>query len=276
MIPIEENKRPIKVDNYLIPIKECKSGRFSEFKKIVLSELLYMYSNINPTGELMTYENKTYHFSFIQKELAFELKKDTKDMCRAMKWLQNEGYISYFAPKSTYVTINEEYICSKIKSAGKISFQNNEEIDNKPILTIIEVTEKEQSSIVQSIIPMSNENTPIVNHGESKYKKIFGKEQLKSYLSNDKIVHFNKFREKGYKPESTDYRDIVNTILQIYKAYKKNNFDGSVPYYNHAVKIITKIFKNDQESNFYMKQIDTMLAKKKRNLQVNTPNAYIR
>ena len=265
MIPIEENKRPIKVDNYLISIKECKSGRFSEFKKIVLSELLYMYSNVNPTGELMTYENKTYHFAFIQKELAFELKKDTKDMCRAMKWLQNEGYITYFAPKATYVTINEDFITSKIKRAGTILIQNKEEINNKPITAIIEITKKEQFPSIESIEEIPTKNIQSVKPYERKSKTPFDKEQLINYLSNNTIVNFEEFKKTGYISQKFEYRDIINAIWHIKKAYHKKNTEKYNNYYKNIIKKVSTICKDDQERHFFMELIDTKISKYKLN-----------
>jgi len=262
MINIEDIKHPIKVENYLIAITECKTGRFSEFKKIVLSELIYMYFHINSNGELKIYDNKTYHFSFLQKDLASELKKDTKDMYRAMKWLQNEGYISYFAPKATYVTINEEFINSKIQGARNISVQNKKKIDNKLIPSVIEISEKEQSPVDESVNPLPPEITQIAKYVDGK-PLIFNKEQLINYLLRDETVHYDEFVKKGFILQNFDYVNLVNAIWHIHKANQKKQSTESINQHKNAVKIISKIFQNKQDIQYYTKLIDTKLDKYK-------------
>jgi hypothetical protein len=46
MIEFREDERFIKVTNSVMALKECKSGRFTSFRKLLLSKLIYMVKRL--------------------------------------------------------------------------------------------------------------------------------------------------------------------------------------------------------------------------------------
>jgi len=110
----------------------------------------------------------------------------------------------------------------------------------------------------------ANELKEVVNEqpkGEVKPTKIFNKEQLTNYLLSDEIVHFDEFRKKGFIEQSYHYVNLVNAVWHIYKANQKKNSIESSNYHKNAVKIISKIFQNEHDIQYYTKRIDTKLDK---------------
>ena len=255
MIEINKNEKFTKVYNCLAALKECKTGRFTELKKIVLSKLIYLYNNFNKVGELHTRKEKTYHFYFNQSELAAEMGKDKKDIGRVMKWLQAEEYITYFsAPKpgciwkATFVTINEKFINSKMGIEDKMPTPDNtKEIDNNSIPTDIEV--KEQLPFVENIESVPVENISTVIPEKVNENKIFGWNELEIYLSNKKMVHFDSISSAGYKPEIPEYKDLINGIWFLYNMRKNNkdlesNKQAAENFYNIMRNALNKVCKH--------------------------------
>lgn len=258
MIKIKEDEKFTKVNNCVLALKDCKTGTFTGLRKIVLSNLIYKYNNFNKLGTLYTHKKGTYHFYFNQKELADEMGKDKKTVWRTMQWLQAEGYITYFpAPKpgyiwkASFVTMNEDFINSKIGNESKILTSDKvEKIDNNSIPTDIEI----------NIEQLPIENIPAVTLEKVKHEKIFGKKEMESYLSNNKMVHFDSIRSKGYEPEIFEYENLVNYIWSVNCLQNNNNLDENVfmRTLGNVKEIVEKISQSDDEYDLY---IDYILAK---------------
>ena len=119
-----EKEQFIKVDKSLMQIKD---GRFTKYRQMVLSELLYQYHYFMEKHEIQTYKDgRKYHFYSQQSEIAKKMGSDKKNIGLALKWLEDKGYINYFSgfkPKyihrATFITINVDFINSKINNAAE-------------------------------------------------------------------------------------------------------------------------------------------------------------
>ena len=274
MVNESEKEKFIKVNDSLLEIKECKSGYFTIFRKMVLSKLMYLYQYYKKTDEsgnviISKYKDgRTYHFYWQQSNIANEMGADKSNIGKAMKWLQKEGYITYFCKskpgdiwRTTYITMNEKFINSKIgneKPTPSPPPDNAEEIDNNSIPTDPEISREEQLSNIENTAQLPIENIPTVTTEKVNQEKIFGKEQLEIYLSNNKMVHFDSIREKGYEPESPEYEDLVNLIWSLHSLREKDklyfNPDSAVSkdYANSIFYALVEIYENQNELDEYL------------------------